>query len=177
MSYDFSLLLSSLCPVLGKWFLTISDLLYHRLVFMVHCCLNDQNDLWLLNDHFRMLHSRSCVSSFLTKIEVKKLFNNNFLLLLLDRFASHRQHTIFCQPATTTSWCWPTFRETWRCLCHPSLSPNTPIKSSQAAGIQQISHSCQHPPTKLQSCGRCLPFRPLVDHNNLFLSMKNLSFC
>lgn len=79
----------------------------------------------------------------------------------LARFASHHQHIICYRRVTTTSWYWRTCKATWRCRFHPWWSLNTPTKSSQAVGIQQISHSCQHPLIKLRNCGRCRPFKQM----------------
>jgi hypothetical protein len=137
------------------------------------------SDLWSLNDHFFGHFVAVLVSLFflLNNIEGNKRWKINFLLLLfLARFAFHRRPTTCYLRATTTSWCWQTSKATWQCLCHRSSSLNMPIKSSQAAGIQQISPSCQRRRTKRQNCGRCRPSKKIDAIYKLFLSRKSQIF-
>lgn len=78
-----------------------------------------------------------------------------FFLFFVARFVFHHRLTTCSQPATTTSWCLPTSKVTWRCRCHQWSSLSTQTKSSQDAGIPQISPSYQHRRTKPRGCGRC----------------------
>lgn len=85
-------------------------------------------------------------------ITPETLFN---LILFPDQSASLHRRTTCWRPATTTSWCWRTYRAIWRCRSPRWWSPSTRTRWYRAAGILWISHSCRRPPTRPRHCGRC----------------------
>lgn len=111
--------------------------------------------------------------TLLYNIEGNKRWKINFLLFFLARFAFHRQPTTFSRPATTTSWCSRTSKETSRCHFLQSSSPSTQTKSFPVVGTPQTSRSCQHQPTKLPSCGLFRLSKADVLHK-LYIFLSNL---